>query len=179
SGYTQGMMAGYYLSVYNNGANTEFRVYKSTAARTLAMINSTSVPLSFERKQSVWYRASVSGTQKVTLKLEYSFDGENWELGTATTDDGGMFQMGATQFVWGLAASKANFHIDDIVFKGITFDESVTAVRSIDSTPAEVLREECYDMAGRRVQKQSVQNGIVIIKQYMGDGTVQTKKVMR
>ena len=46
SGYTQGMMAGYYLNVYNDGATTQFRIYKSTASRSLNMFNSSSVALS-------------------------------------------------------------------------------------------------------------------------------------
>ncbi|MEI3081672.1 hypothetical protein [Paraprevotella clara] len=92
------------------------------------MFNSSSVALSAPVGKSIWYRASVSGTTKVTLKIEYSTDGENWNLGTVTTDEGGEFLQGATQFVWGLAASTNNFLIDDIAFEGITYDEGV-AVR--------------------------------------------------
>ena len=89
------------------------------------MFNSSSVALSASVGKSIWYRASVSGTTKVTLKIEYSTDGENWNVGTVTTDEGGDFRQGATQFVWGLAASTNNFLIDDIAFEGITYDEGV------------------------------------------------------
>lgn len=70
------MMAGYYLNVYNDGATTQFRIYKSTASRSLNMFNSSSVALSAPVGKSIWYRASVSGTTKVTLKIEYSTDGK-------------------------------------------------------------------------------------------------------
>ena len=95
-GYTPGIMAGYYMNVYNHGTVTDFRIYKSTSSKQLNMFNSASVSLQAALGKSIWYRASVSGSSKVTLKIEYSTDGETWHLGTSTTDEGGEFQQGAT-----------------------------------------------------------------------------------
>lgn len=180
SGYTQGMMAGYYLNVYNDGATTQFRIYKSTASRSLNMFNSSSVALSAPVGKSIWYRASVSGTTKVTLKIEYSTDGENWNVGTVTTDEGGDFRQGATQFVWGLAASTNNFLIDDIAFEGITYDEGVvTGIMSAEESAVGVDYEEYYDVAGRRIRPGDVPRGIVIRRSHLTDGTVKVEKILK
>lgn len=176
SGYTQGIMAGYYLSVYNNGGNTEFRVYRSTSQRALQMINSRSVALPLVSRGSMWYRASVSGSTKVTLRLEYSTDGENWQEGTSTTDEGGTFSRGATQFVWGLAASERNFWIDDITYRGYTFSD-VSGIESIEyPASATVVREEYFDISGRRLRDAAIP-GIVICRTYMSDGSIVTRKI--
>lgn len=180
SGYTQGMMAGYYLNVYNDGATTQFRIYKSTASRSLNVFNSSSVALSAPVGKSIWYRASVSGTTKVTLKIEYSTDGENWNVGTVTTDEGGDFRQGATQFVWGLAASTNNFLIDDIAFEGITYDEGVvTGIMSAEESAVGVDYEEYYDVAGRRIRPGDVPRGIVIRRSHLTDGTVKVEKILK
>lgn len=180
SGYTQGMMAGYYLNVYNDGATTQFRIYKSTASRSLNMFNSSSVALSAPVGKSIWYRASVSGTTKVTLKIEYSTDGENWNVGTVTTDEGGDFRQGATQFVWGLAASTNNFLIDDIAFEGITYDEGVvTGIMSAEESAVGVDYEEYYDVAGRRIRPGDVSKGVIIRRSHLTDGTVKVEKILK
>lgn len=152
-GYTQGIFAGYYLSVYNHGTATDVRIYKSTASTSLNMMTQKGIDLSVSTGQSVWYRASVSGTTKVSLKLEYSTDGKNWKTATSTTDESNPFQIGATQYVWGLAASRADFLIDDITFEGTTYDETVLSVRE----PEYARRSTglVYDMFGRSVGTES------------------------
>lgn len=179
-GYTAGMMAGYYLNAYNHGTMTDFRIYKSTASKSLSMINSASVSLSATVGKSIWYRASVSGTSKVTLKIEYSTDGEEWILGTTTTDEGGEFTQGATQFVWGLAASQGNFLIDDIVYEGITYDEGViTGIYTAEDGAVMVEREEYFDLSGRLVNPETVVRGVVIRRSYLTDGTVKVDKILK
>ena len=178
-GYTPGIMAGYYMNVYNHGTVTDFRIYKSTASKQLNMFNSASVSLQAISGKSIWYRASVSGASKVTLKIEYSTDGENWKLGTSTTDEGGEFLQGATQFVWGLAASTNNFLIDDIAFEGITYDEGVAdGILSVDS-PATVKYEEYFDVAGRRIRPGDVSKGVIIRRSHLTDGTVKVEKILK
>lgn len=178
-GYTMGIMAGYYMNVYNHGTVTDFRIYKSTSSKQLNMFNSASVSLQAALGESIWYRASVSGSSKVTLKIEYSTDGENWKLGTSTTDEGGEFLQGATQFVWGLAASPNNFLIDDITFEGITYDEGVVnGIQSVDS-PAAVQYEEYFDVAGRRIRPGDVSKSVIIRRSHLADGTVKVEKILK
>ncbi len=180
-GYTQGIMAGYYMNVYNHGGVTEFRIYKSTESTSLNMFNSATVNLSVATNQSVWYRASVSGTARVELKLEYSTDGgKTWNLGTSTTDEGGDFVQGATQYVWGLAAEQGNFLIDDITFEGITYEGVETGIYSVeDGVGGEVVREEYFDLSGRRIVPGSGTKGVVIRRSYLSDGTVKVDKLMK
>ena len=180
-GYTQGIMAGYYMNVYNHGGVTEFRIYKSTESTSLNMFNSATVNLSVGTNQSVWYRASVSGTARVELKLEYSTDGgKTWNLGTSTTDEGGDFVQGATQYVWGLAAEQGNFLIDDITFEGITYEGVETGIYSVeDGVGGEVVREEYFDLSGRRIVPGSGTKGVVIRRSYLSDGTVKVDKLMK
>ena len=179
-GYTAGIMAGYYMNVFNTGSDTQFRIYKSTSATSLDMINSRTVDLVVATGQSMWYRASVSGTSKITLKIEYSTDGETWQEGTSTADEGGTFQKGATQFVWGLASSTNNFLVDDITFEGITYDESVTEVISapMDET-ADVVREEYFDLSGRRIIPGDATKGVVIRRSYLSNGAVKVDKLLK
>lgn len=181
SGYTRGMMAGYYVNVYNHGSSTDFRIYKSTASRSLDMINSTSISLEATVGQSIWYRASVSGSSRVTIRIEYSLDGENWHDGTSTTDEGGQFQQGATQFVWGLAASQGNFLIDDLTFDGITYDEGVaTSVEApVSASPVEVVSVAYYDLSGRRIEPAGIRSGVIIRRTVHADGTVHVDKIMK
>ena len=180
-GYTPGIMAGYYMNVYNHGGVTEFRIYRSTDSRSLNMFNSATTSLSVSVGQSVWYRASVSGTSRVSLSIEYSTDGgKTWITGTSTTDEGGQFQSGATQFVWGLAASQNNFLIDDVTFEGITYDESVVSgVQSVTGNgAATVVREEYFDVSGRRIIPDGTTKGVVVRRSYLSDGTVRVDKIL-
>ena len=179
-GYTPGIMAGYYMNVYNHGTVTDFRIYKSTSSKQLNMFNSASVSLQAALGKSIWYRASVLGSSKVTLKIEYSTDGETWHLGTSTTDEGGEFQQGATQYVWGLAASQGNFLIDDISFEGITYDEGVeNGIYSAEETTATVEREEFFDLSGRRILPGDSMTGVTIRRSYLSDGTVKVDKILK
>ena len=98
---------------------------------------------------SVWYRASVVGANKAQLKLEYSTDGKNWKSAITTTDESEPFQMGATQFVWGLDSSHDGFVIDDIAFNGITYDPVVTDVLPVQQQPT--YNQMVYDIFGREV----------------------------
>ena len=116
----------------------------------------------------------------VPLKIEYSTDGETWQEGTSTADEGGTFQKGATQFVWGLVSSTNNFLVDDITFEGITYDESVTEVISapMDET-ADVVREEYFDLSGRRIIPGDATKGVVIRRSYLSNGTVKVDKLLK
>lgn len=179
-GYTPGIMAGYYMNVYNHGGTTDFRIYKSTDSKELKMFNSASTSLSASSGRSIWYRASVSGASKVALKIEYSTDGKSWQTGTSTTDEGGDFLQGATQFVWGLDASRNNFLIDDISFEGITYDENVaTEIHETGESTATVVREEYFDLSGRRIRPGDRTTGVVIRRSWLSDGTVKVDKVLR
>ena len=178
-GYTKGIMAGYYMNAYNHGTITDFRIYKSTSSKELKMFNSASVSLQASSGKSIWYRASVSGSSRVTLRMEYSTDGKTWHQGTSTTDEGGEFQQGATQYVWGLDSSQGNFLIDDIAFAGITYDEGViSGIQSVDS-PASVQYEEYFDVAGRRIRPGDVSKGVIIRRSHLADGTVKVEKILK
>ncbi len=134
TGYVQGMMHGYLFIVYHNGTGSQFRIYRSNATfNSLNMLVNAGVgTLVPSPGQPVWYRASVSGTTSVQLTFEYSTDGTTWKTGANTTDNTTpLFSSGATQVVWGLAASAVDFYLDDITFKGFTEDsgtlpESIT-----------------------------------------------------
>lgn len=163
-GYTQGIYAGYYISVYNHGTATDIRMYKSTSATNLSMMTQNGIDLSVATGQSVWYRASVSGSTKVTLKLEYSLDGENWKTATTTTDESEPFQMGATQFVWGLDSSHNGFNIDDLTFTGVTYDETVTGVGTIEVQSSNGVVYDVYGRAvGSATEMESLPSGIYIV----------------
>lgn len=178
-GYTQGMMAGYYLCVRNNNGSTEFRVYRSTDTG-ISQFNGSTVSLPLATGQSMWYRASVSGTSRVELKLEYSTDGgQTWNVGTSTTDEGGMFAQGATQYVWGLDAQRNNFLIDDISFEGITYEGVETGIYSVEEATGEVVREEYFDLSGRRIDPGSAMRGVVIRRSYLSDGAVRVDKLLK
>lgn len=163
-GYTQGIYAGYYISVYNHGTATDIRMYKSTSATNLSMMTQNGINLSVATGQSVWYRASVSGSTKVTLKLEYSLDGKNWKTATTTTDESEPFQMGATQFVWGLDSSHNGFNIDDLTFTGVTYDETVTGVGTIEVQSSNGVVYDVYGRAvGSATEMESLPSGIYIV----------------
>ena len=174
------MMAGYYLCVRNNNGSTEFRVYRSTDTG-ISQFNGSTVSLPLATGQSMWYRASVSGTSRVELKLEYSTDGgQSWNVGTSTTDEGGAFAQGATQYVWGLDAQRNNFLIDDITFEGITYDEDVigTGIYSVEDATGEVVREDYFDLSGRRIVPGSATRGVVIRRSYLSNGAVRVDKLL-
>ena len=175
--YTEGMKAGYAFIVYNHpsSSNTEFRIYKSTVNTSLSMLVNGSATVNPTVKQPMWYRASVSGSSAVVMKLEYSTDSVTWKTGSTTTDLSGTFQSGSTQFVWGLAASQNNFLIDDITFNGTTYDSSVTSVNPI-MTNAYVISTEYYNLIGQRLN--SLEKGVMIVKMNMSDGSVKTIKVL-
>lgn len=174
--YTEGLKAGYAFIVYNHSSssNTEFRIYKSTASTSLNMLVNSSATVNPSVKQPMWYRASVSGSSSVVLKLEYSTDGVTWQTGSTTTDTG-TFQSGSTQFLWGLAVSQNNFFVDDITFNGTTYDPSVTSVNTV-SANAYVISTEYYNLIGQRLN--SPEKGIVVVKMNMSDGSVKTIKLL-
>jgi hypothetical protein len=130
NGYVQGMMQGYVFIVYNKASGgSEFRIYKSTSSTSLTMLNNTGVStLTPTAGQAMWYRASVSGYTSAALKLEYSTDSITWNTGSTAADAPATFKYGATQLVWGLAASSSGFYMDNITFNGIESPAGVTDV---------------------------------------------------
>src|SRR5690606_6638580 len=75
TGYVQGIKQGYLFITYRNlgTSRTEFRIYPSTSALTMTWLINNSVTTLFPAVgETVWYRASVSGTAPVNLKFEYS-----------------------------------------------------------------------------------------------------------
>ncbi|WP_281336461.1 glycoside hydrolase family 98 domain-containing protein [Flavobacterium eburneipallidum] len=178
SGYVQGIMEGYLLLVYNSGTTTQFRIYRSTSSGLTTLV--TTYP-SFDPSpgQPVWYRASVSGSLSVSLKMEYSTDGVNWITGGSTVDSGTVHTTGATQIVWGLAVNNLDFYMDDISFNGL--DESGglgTEDFKPDST--KVLYSQYYNLLGQRLSSIDNLSGIIIIvKNFMSDGTIRTKKIYK
>ncbi|MDD4637903.1 MAG: glycosyl hydrolase family 98 C-terminal domain-containing protein, partial [Bacteroidales bacterium] len=91
TGYTPGIMSGYAFVAYNNHGSgaTEFRIYKSTvlASQELTMMANTGIStLNPLAGQSVWYRATVSGSSSINLLFEYSTDGVTWMKGSSATD---------------------------------------------------------------------------------------------
>ena len=57
------------------------------------------------------------------------------------------------------------------------YDEYLTGIEGTEAAPAQVLGFELYDLNGRRIAK--AQQGIVIMKKYMSDGTIQIEKVIK
>ena len=121
-GYVQGLMQGYLFIVYTAKGqatpHSEFRIYPSTASTSLsAYVNNSVNTLVPANGQNVWYRASVSGSATVNLKLEYSTDSVTWiTAATATDPSASRMLSGATQLVWGLGSANYNFFLDDITF---------------------------------------------------------------
>lgn len=161
AGYSQGFREGYLFIVNNvpSSSATNFRIYKSTSATSLNMIVNKTAAFCPSANEAVWYRATVGGWPSVTLTLEYSTDGTTWQAGASTTDTNGAFQQGATQVAWGLAASRNQFLLDDITFNGVTYDTSVTAIRTV-TTPSE-HHDAIYNLAGQRVS--TMQSGQIYI----------------
>lgn len=182
TGYVQGMMQGYVFIVYNNcpAGNSEFRIYSSTASTNLTMLaNGIVGGLNPSAGQPVWYRASAQGENSVTLRFEYSTDSVNWKLATVYTDVNGMFKQGSTQVVWGLAAATQGFCLDDIVFDGVTYDESVLSSLGAGILQDGVLvAEEFYTLTGQRVTLGAGErNGFYIVRRTYSDGRVESAKV--
>jgi len=120
TGYVQGIMQGYLFIAYTTSGRTEFRIYKSSDATSLSMMTNISIStLTPTAGQPVWYRASVSGSSSVSLKLEYSTDNITWQTGATATDANLPYTSGATQIVWGLGVGNVNFYMDNITFYGI------------------------------------------------------------
>lgn len=147
TGYVQGIMEGYLLLAYTVGgsSHSEFRIYKSTSelSNLSMLVNrsvSTLVPSS---GQPVWYRASVSGTSPVSLKIEYSTDSITWETGASTTDASSVYTAGASQLVWGLGVGNVDFYIDNIAFNGL--DENSTNLLDLISVSSPALSGFSYD----------------------------------
>jgi hypothetical protein len=178
TGYVDGIRQGYVFIVYNNATGTAFRIYKSTLATTLNMVANNSVALVVTADQPVWYRASVSGTNPVTLKFEYSTNNVNWTSAATTTDSSTPFQIGSTQVVWGLATDNSSVRMDDVEFYGIANDNTTSVIDATKDQPV-VVSKEYYNLNGQRIRVLDSNNkGIFIIKQLMSDGTVLTEKVL-
>ena len=176
TGYVQGLMHGYLFIVFNTSNNTEFRIYRSDQTfNALTMLTiSTAGGLKPDAKKPMWYRASVSGDNNVTLRLEYSTDNINWTLGTATSDNGvNVFSKGATQFVWGLAASNNDFYVDDIAFYGLTTD-----VENINIGDKEIVSRKYFTITGQHIDNIEQQQGVFIQRTLYSDGSISNRKVL-
>lgn len=181
TGYVQGMMQGYVFIVYNNrsAGNSEFRIYNSTASTNLTMLaNGIVGDLNPSADQPVWYRATAQGESSVTLKFEYSTDSVTWKVASLFTDTNGMFKQGSTQVVWGLAAATQGFCLDNIVFEGVTYDESVLSIESGIRQDGDLVREEFYTLTGQRIAPEAAErNGFYIVRRTYSDGRVESRKV--
>ncbi|WP_114778513.1 glycoside hydrolase family 98 domain-containing protein [Botryobacter ruber] len=180
TGYVQGIMQGYLFLAYKNQAQnkTEFRIYRSTATGLETRVNVSVNDLSPGVGVPVWFRATVSGKETVSLKFEYSRDGTTWTLAASNTDNVATFATGATQLVWGLAAPATDFFLDDITLNGLNagVGGGVTSIREEDVAPT-VLFEEYYTIMGHKVQKSENLKGLYIVRSYMSNGAVITKKL--
>jgi hypothetical protein len=115
TGYVQGLKQGYLFIVYNPGtANAQFRIYRSTTSGLSMLVNASPATLVPVANKPLWYRAGISGMSPVSMKLEYSTDSITWNTGAQITDATSTYASGATQFVWGLAATSYDFYIDNI-----------------------------------------------------------------
>lgn len=182
TGYTPGVMSGYAFVAYNNhgSGTTEFRIYKSDvkASQELTMLaNAGTSSLNQLAGQSVWYRATVSGSSSATLFFEYSTDGATWVKGASATDAGGSFKAGATQLFWGLDAAASGFMYDDIRFDGISNDP-ILAVPQITITSEECISEVYYNLSGQQVIFSNNLKGIYLVKRILADGSVVTEKIL-
>gem|GEM_PF-6626044 len=142
TGYVQGIMEGYLLLPYNNGANgAQFRIYKSTSTGLSMLINSAVAGLVLAKGQPVWYRASVSGSSSVALSLEYSTDSITWNIGASCIDAAATYLSGASQFVWGLAITSTDFYIDNVTFNGKSEDNLMIPANPEVPVPGEKMAE--------------------------------------
>ncbi len=146
-GYTQGLMNGYVFLPYNTKDETQFRIYKSTDNTNLDMLINNAIPqLVFSEAQPVWYRASVEGSEAVSLKIEYSTDSIEWHIGASIIDEVGSFKKGATQFLWGLAAARTDFYIDNVTFSGVAEDNLLIPENPEEPVPGEARTPEYKSM---------------------------------
>ena len=161
-GYSQGFREGYVFIAYTNpgSANTEFRIYKSTASTNLNMMVNQVASVLPASGTPMWYRASVAGYPIVTLTFEYSTDGENWQLASQTMDSNGTFSSGRTQIAWGLAAMQSSFYLDDITFEGVTYD-APTSVTGLLQSADRTSQSGIYNLAGQRMS--TVRKGDIYI----------------
>ena len=182
TGYTQGLMHGYVFIAYNNksAGNTEFRIYSSTESTNLNMHTNVTVSINPVADKPIWYRASVSGIAPVILKFEYSLDNETWTTATSYSDINTSFANGSSQFLWGLAAAKSGFYIDDIIFKGITYDQEIIMSDNIlHNEILNISETQYYTIMGERIYgNKNNLRGIFIIKYIMSDGTSRSEKII-
>lgn len=177
--YAQGIMQGYVFIAYNvNGARTEFRTYRSTSSTNLSMLSNTTVSTLLPAAgQPIWYRASVSGSSTVILKLEYSTDSITWNAGTTTTDSNvPAFTSGGTQLIWGLGAGNLDFYLDNITFYGIE-SATGTGLKTNVKSNATIVSREYFSITGLKVNEKDNLKGLFIVRNRMSDGSVTSSKV--
>ena len=180
SGYVQGIMNGYLCLVYNTGTTSQFRIYRSESAYNVlnTMVNTTINSLVPIAGQPIWYRATVSGDRVVNITFEYSTDGVDWKMGASTTDATSTFTSGATQIVWGLGTNSVNFYLDDISFEGL--HSNSTGIDVVSKSDATVVKTQYFNLFGQQILYPNREHGVVIVRQFMSDGTVQSyKTIMR
>jgi hypothetical protein len=181
-GYVQGIMRGYvFIANYNrSSAATEFRIYKSTESTELSMLCNASVStLDPDAKEAVYFRASAQGSSSVTLTFDYSLDGVTWTNVARTNDATSTRRLqGATQIVWGLAATTTGIYLDDITFRGITYDEAVTDLPVISDTEFQQCAVKAYySLTGLQLQ-QPERGRLVIERKTYPDGRIVSRKVV-
>jgi hypothetical protein len=185
TGYVQGLMNGYLFIVYTAStlSQSQFRIYKSTSSTSLSVLSNTTVSTLLPSvNQPIWYRATVSGSSTISLKLEYSTDSITWNSGTSTSDGlSPMFTSGATQIVWGLGAASFSFYLDNITFYGVESESSDSTTAGIEEsnidTPT-VISREYYTITGIKVgNRLNNMKGLFIMKCLMSDGTTTASKI--
>ncbi len=181
TGYVQGLMQGYLLIAYSKASGgSEFRIYKSTSSTSLSMLVNTGVStLTPSTNQPVWYRATVSGSSLVSLKLEYSTDSLTWSTGASYSDSSTPFTSGATQFVWGLGVGNVDFLVDNVTFYGIEGASGApSAVTQTTTDKPTIVLTEYYTITGLKIYNyHNNQKGLYIVRNLMSDGTVRSMKV--
>ena len=183
TGYVQGLQQGYLFIVYTAGgsSHSEFRIYKSTSSTSLSMLTNASIStLVPTAGQPVWYRATVSGSSTIAMKLEYSTDSITWNTGSSTTDTSSpMFTSGATQIVWGLGVGNVDFYLDNITFNGIESSTgTTTGIISYRTDSPTIVSSEYYTISGLRVLNNGNLKGLYIIRNRMSDGHFTSLKVI-
>jgi hypothetical protein len=183
TGYVQGLMQGYLFIAYTKASGgSEFRIYKSTSSyNTLSMqINNTSITtFTPTAGQPIWYRASVSGSSNVSLKLEYSTDNVNWNTGATYNDNITPFAYGSTQLVWGLNVGNVDFYYDNITFTGTEAVTTWINPNQFTKDGLTVVSQEFYTVTGIRVNNYyNNLRGLYIVKSRMSDGSIISSKVL-
>ena len=180
-GYAPGLMTGYVFIAYNNtsAGNTEFRIYTSTESTNLNMKSNNTANIKASVGDPIWYRASVEGVSPTILKLEYSLDNNNWNTVSSYTETNATFKKGSTQFVWGLAAARSGFNLDDIKFDGISYSENmISSIDQITSDNSDIVSTEYFTIMGERVipGKEELK-GFFIVRYHMSDGQTKSEKI--